>query len=375
MYGKMETSDYFLYIIVVLTLGGFIIIIIMLMITPGSPWSYKCSSNKECLSTETCSNGVCKLLVSQKCNYNEECESNLCSDGVCALNSNIDSAPVKKFPTRETKDIKITQTKIIYPDINVSGFDYVYQLNSPCIEFEETPENSNTPIPYSYDTDGSDCSTNYDLRIDNSVIEPFEQSAGGCHYPTTEDSGVIDVINYSDSVIYLYSDGRIKKRGQFVTSGYKFSSFVVYDGYLIGLSKGKLYKLLTETYENSEWKFKSLVLTNDEIMRIRATLDGNYLSVQTNDKLMIFGISGSRETMSYNVNSKRVYGYSIDKYIDIDVLKKRGVDYSNKVYENIVDAVIDYNGNIRVLSVEFALKNSYSAMRIVNWEPYFLRNL
>lgn len=382
----METNDYFLYTILALTLGGFLILIIFLFVIPSGPWTSKCSSSRDCLNTEVCTDGGCKLVISQPCSKNSECESGLCSDNLCTINSNIDSIPVKFRPipttTTTTTTIfiqppKIVPNKVEYPPFSEN--EYQHQLCSPAFDYIVESENSNTPQLGSCYSDEEISEYEFNLgppMNQDECNELFEKSNGGGHYPTNEDSGIVDVINYSDSILYLYSDGRIRKHNQYISTGHKFSSFVVYDGYLIGLSKSKLYRLSTETYENSEWKFKPFLVDTkgSEIMRIRSTLDGNYLSIQTSDKLITIGTSGSRDIMDYNINTRRIYGYSIDKYIDINVLKKSGIDYLGKNYENIVDAIIDYDGNIKVLTVQFALKNSYAAMRIVNWEPYYLRN-
>lgn len=364
----MESADYFLTTIVALILGGFIIIVILLLVIPSGPWNDKCSTNNECLNTEVCSDGKCKLVISQPCNSNSECDSGLCLDGVCSINSNIDSIPIRFRRPQITPP-----TNVVYPPFSVD--ECVYDLRSPDIDYIDESDNTHTPQLLSYYTDEEQSDYRFDIGPP-AICEPFEKSEGGSHYPTAEDSGIIDVINYSDSIVYLYSDGRVRKNETFVTTNVRFSSFVMYDGYLVGLSKGKLYKLSTESYESDEWIFKPYDIYNeDEIMRIKSTLDGNYISIQTSNKLIVYGTSGSRDIIEYNVSNKRIYGYSVDKYIDVDILKKRGVDYRGEIYENIVDAVVDYDGNVKTLTVEFALKNGYASLRIVNWEPYYLKNI
>lgn len=353
-----------------------ILLAIILAFTLGSgPWSSKCATDGDCLPSEVCVSGECKLPTGGVCTTNSQCLSGMCTGGFCA-STDIPS------PTPVFTPAPAPSTPVCEP------VAYTLQPSFPREEYLECYDD------YSED-DSFRPGDSYTIHSDYTYSEGddpvrFVPSAtpapigANCTSSSTSsqatERGLLDAISYSDSVVFVYKDGRLRTDKRALHTRLKITSLALYNGYLIVLARGKVYRLLTSSYARNDWLFEELALPLTEIdvrngiIRISSPLDGSVLSIQTSKMLYTLQLHTGEyiDRVHFPDTSRRVYGPSADMFIDVDLLKRRGVDWNGKVYENIIDAVINYEGKVTVLSVQTALANGYSGVRIVNWVPYFL---
>jgi hypothetical protein len=210
-----------------------------------------------------------------------------------------------------------------------------------------------------------------------SLVRPFMETTGGYH-PTAKDSGIVDILNYSTDLIYLYTDGSIRKGDDFIrTNEGKITSIISFDGYILANINDTVYYLIGDTYDYNTWEFtpytfhgKGPTITN--IDRVSSTLDGDTLCVQKEDKLYLYDLNGSREEVNFLHSMKRVYGNNRNIYADIDLITKKVKGSDGKEYESVLDVIIDASGNVTILSVSKGMEKGYTSLRLVNWRPYYL---
>lgn len=329
-------------------MGALILVAIILALVVPSSKSTGCTSDSDCLPAETCMNGKC---VSPPQPVPQPVPT-------VPAPQPVPTAPVPQ-PIPSVPFPQPTQQSI------VSSYD--------C----STTYSSRRPgDPYTIRSSDTD-STQTDACVRSVVRHEIPPAPIGSNNAIQSASAterdLIDVINYSDSIVYLYKSGRMRTHLRSLTTRLRFTSLALFEGYLMALSRGTIYLLITNTYDLDEWEFEPFYpdATIKGAIRISSPLDGSVLAVQTEDRLyMISG--GSITSISFPDTMRRVYGSTKEMYIDIDMLNRRGKDWKGREYANIIDAVINYEGVVTTLTVQSALANGYSGLRIVNWVPFYL---
>lgn len=359
-----------IYIFIGVIVALILLAIVLAFTVGGGPWTSKCTTDGDCLSTEVCMNGSCKLPTGGTCSTGGQCVSGICSNNVC-VDSNIPTGTAPMFtpapvavPPAVNNPYRPPRPAFVPPPM-----DY-YD------DYSEESCGRRPEDPYTIHSMDDSCSTDQTpIRYQSTIPTPIgSNEIITPTAPKSSEGGLLDVINYSDSVVFLYKDGRLRTDKRSLNTRLKISSFALYNGYLIALGRGKVYRLLTSSYDRSDWLFDEFVLPTDvrgDVIRISSPLDGSVLSVQTTHALYTL-YSGGIDRLEFPDTTRRVYGPSADMFIDIDMLKRRGIDWLGREYENILDAVINYEGVVTVLTLQSALANGYSGVRIVNWMPYYL---
>ena len=357
---------------------GLIIVLIVISILTGS-WGSVCLNNSDCKDGMGCFDGECKSIIGGICQSNDDCVIGTCIDGNCSNNTR---NPKKILTIRSSKKNTVIKTPAKLnenPSVFQNDVTPIIYLYSP-ERCEDSSFTDRTGMSNTQDI-ASNGSTFYskDSYLINRVSKPssFEKTERGGRYQVSKNEDIIDVINYSDTIVYLYKDGTLSSGKELhsdtpIATKLRFSGLAIYDGYLIGLSNGKIYNLDTDTYENSRWKFIKYLEVNN-VERIGSTLSGEAFYYQTKDTIMLITSNGTKST-PFPSDMKRVYGYDVETYIDINLVQKTAVFYpSGKKYEDVLDAVIDTHGNVITLTVSDGITKGYSGLKMVNWNPYHLK--
>lgn len=404
-----ETDNYLPYVIGSLIISILIIIIITVIITSSGPWSGSCVSNSDCLNSERCVQGTCLTMNGYQCQDDQDCVSGYCGtykEGTKTCQNRPDNPKTKVVISKkkpQTKEPEVSKNKyemtvtLEQPNIKHESkpvqnrkdptFEYVptfdvFSEEDITIDYSDRTGGSNTPIIlsgdsscYSEDRRYYRAPTSQIPWYQRTVQEPFNATVGGNFYVTSGNGNIIDVINYSNSLICLYNDGSIRSTDKRITirgvNG-RITALANHNGYLIILAKGKLYRLLTSTYRYSNWEFEPYLDEYEGISDISYSLDNNILAVKIEDKLYIIGDDIKVE--NHSVSKKRVYGYQ-DRYIDIDLVTKEAIENDGKVHQSVLDAAIDSNGEVIILRIDEAMTKGFMAVKIVNWDPYYLKSV
>jgi hypothetical protein len=195
-------------------------------------------------------------------------------------------------------------------------------------------------------------------------IQVFEQN------PCKIDN-VQNCCNYSCESIFLLKDFTIvcinvntyEKR--YITNNRDLVDVVSFNGYLYGLNrKGNLFMLCNAYYDNSYWVWKKVIWAPKNIVAINATLNSNYLLIQ------------SKKNYIYDVNFKstklkfkgiRIYGSDETCYLDFH--ENTCYVYVNnqkvEVYQHVMTGAMDHHHNL------YLIRNHCEKVRMINYEPYY----
>jgi hypothetical protein len=214
---------------------------------------------------------------------------------------------------------------------------------------------------------------------------------------------VIDACSFSDSIVTLINDGTIirkpeasdfssdassSKTDTTVTSqrgSIRISNNIIgltrlepFNGYLFGVSNGKLYKLNNTTYRSKNWTWELCAWAPTDITHTSSTHDGNHLWIQSGNNGYLFNQALNKSQHSLSKSStnkiKRIYGLDHTIYIDIEqdtcvahlTSKNRHTSYNN-----VCSALVDHEG--AVIPIKASDNNQYSDVRLINWEPYYIK--
>lgn len=222
---------------------------------------------------------------------------------------------------------------------------------------------------------------------------------------------VIDACSFSDSIVTLINDGTIIRKPEASdfssdTSSSKIDTTVTsqrgsirisnnitgltrlepFNGYLFGVSNGKLYKLNNTTYRSKNWTWELCAWAPTDITHTSSTHDGNHLWIQSDNNGYLFnqaeiptfasqGLNKSQHSLSKSSTKiKRIYGLDHTIYLDIEqdtcvahlTSKNRHTSYNN-----VCSALVDHEGT--VIPIKASDNNQYSDVRLINWEPYYIK--
>ena len=196
-----------------------------------------------------------------------------------------------------------------------------------------------------------------------------------------ERSTVVDVCSYSSATIYLLDNGNIiceNENGRWrATNNIKLQRIVSYDGYIYGVSETRsLYKLSNNDFGKNIWLWTVVDWAPYNIMYICTTLDSKSLWIQAreNEEKSTRGWLYTATGVVFHdaIGIKRIYGRDTDHYLDINLNNYTAVLYPGATNINdIYDAALSYYND--VMSISSSEKQSYRAITIVDWKPYYIR--
>jgi hypothetical protein len=229
---------------------------------------------------------------------------------------------------------------------------------------------------------------------DNDTVEIIEcidsDDVTGVHTHT-----IVDACSYSNATVYLLQDGdiiceidsdiktEIEQRPRIfhkseTKNRYRSSNNIhlvritTFDGYLYGLGfDKKLYTLPGNFFLTAHWIWKLVPWAPLNITHISSTYDVSYLWIQTFSDGYMYNASGQLlHKMPYK-DLKRMYGRTMNHYIDINPMKYNVTVYpENVVLDDIYDAVLSYYDEVIVIHP--SERNKYRGITIVNWRPYYI---
>lgn len=430
-----------------------IIVIIALSVSGSSTWTGKCSSHSNCKASELCSaNGLCKSGVGVSCQSNGDCFSGICVKGSCVA----PSEPVPTQTVSKTGKITITGTSNVKSTLtNISNYseskdtepttvppkplDYISLKTVPHADISSTKSaKRNFPTirqeydlsikspsgPFSYlddycvqedlsDSTGSpgsrvpglissDSEEDFSSEEDNGhqpllyTTDPFQEGSSGSFCPV-ENSGIIDLLVFNGSIVYLQTDGSIRRDSTKIKvyikprTKTKLESIVVYNGHLLGLADGKIYELQMCTFNDTNWFFNLLdgnencivprINYATPIIRMGTTLDHDYLILQYGDRLKIYSSNlYEQKTFPLTIKDfspmrKRIYGENLSVYVDVDKSKMIAIDSNGGKFSNVVDALINNYGNTVILTTFRSMNGQLTGIRLINNKIYYISSL
>lgn len=154
-----------------------------------------------------------------------------------------------------------------------------------------------------------------------------------------------------------------------------------FGGYLYGITDNRLHLLDARTYSNISWKWNTVSWAPDLIVDASTTLTG--------DALFILSRSNKRDTghlyVLSNTNSHspklaekipmngktRVYGIDKNNYLELSALKRTAIKFPDgEKVPNIALGALTHDND--VIRIPPNLVSRIRAIRMVNWEPYYI---
>lgn len=232
------------------------------------------------------------------------------------------------------------------------------------------------PVQYRYEADSEEEEYLFGTFRDSSVRGVTVSSEG---------RAVLDLCHFSSYVIYLHEGGyatreTINKDNQEnsekvpVKMNIQPTTLVKHRGNLYALQNGRLYTLDISTLTTTLWKWSSCDWSPLNILSMTSTTDGKYIYLQTSEYNILYDSSLKEVTRTSNIGKRRVYGYDLTTYVDIDPNTNSAIyHYGSKqeMLSDIVDAVILHTG--KVVSINTAESGTYFRVRLIQWRPWFIK--
>ena len=202
---------------------------------------------------------------------------------------------------------------------------------------------------------------------------------------TSEGRPVLDLCHFSSYIIYLHEGGyatreTINKEQSANTEkvpvkmNIKPTSLAKHRGNLYSLQNGRLYMIDISTLTTGIWKWNPCSWSPLNILYMSATTDGKHLYLQTSEYDILYDSSLNEVSRTQYQGVRRVYGYDLQTYIDIDIDSSTGVYHAGtkqEILTDLVDAIILHNG--KVVSISTADSSLYSRIRLIQWRPWYIK--
>lgn len=428
----------FALIIVIILLVLFIgVVIYYLVKTYSSNNGSPCKSNSDCHGGTTCDSftKVCRTKIGDSCTSTSQCITGTgCITGKCLplrlapqvqVGPNkppaiipppeiINPPPVVTPPVVEPPVVPpVVTPPAIPPVIPPPAVSHVTSTAVPYYPVQyvgEAPIDVHSPNSevmsyidglHSSGESSTGCSRDYSVKSGESTVAysstdpstPYLKSEGQYFCKSTSvgglsliplelstrpGRGVVDVISYSNMVIFLHENGRITKEQSgsrhYVRCNVKPTRLEKHAGYLYSVVGGMLYKLNNTTLSNNTlWTWRSCSWSPAGITHTSSTLDGKYLWLQVSNKGMLYD-SDMQMIQAFDMGSlKRRYGQNHTEYLDYDpntctATLVKGSE--SETYDGICAGLITQNGELVTLNHDDARR--YVDVKLVNWVPYFI---
>lgn len=417
-----------------------IILILIAYANGSSPWLNSCGENSDCPTGYVCtSENICRKMISLSCDDGGLCLLSDSPDQNSSIQKKTNIKRVrlnikeqksdKTYAKINTKELVIvhvppkieivSKDPVIVPTNYTINFDQKYMIRSPDSSnmTSDITDITGDSTPLDIRSNGSfgteSCSTNTcdeltpimgsTRYITNKLYSrtPFINGENGSYCPL-ENNGIVDIVTFSNNTIYLQKDGSIRrgdKRIKVSIRGSKkdklIESITVFNGDLFGLVDGKLYYLLTITLYSRHWRFQKvdsnlipLVASclSKRIIRISTTLPGDRLILQLENELVIMSKNGTPTIIEeFPSNIKRIFGNTLNEFVDIDRMKMTANFTSPKVVSalhgtksegyrinNVIDALVDHTGKLVTLTLDKSRNLVLTGIRLVNYKVYYI---
>jgi len=415
-------------VIVVVIIVIAIIIIVILITLETEDIGKTCTSTSDCRLGLICAtDGTCKVANGDPCETADQCASGVCTDFICQTvpPPNVPCTATGAAPCASGEVCDATSGRCVS---NLGGFCLI---NNDCVQpavcvapvvsgatgiegiclgkanavctADSQCLSGTCNIPTGGTTVGLDCmsttpvnqtfcvesglsrtekATNFRTPSPRPIEEPFRETRKNTVTSRVDikQSPVIDVTNYSDSTLALTQDGRIiretghKGEMEMVANNVRLKRLEAFNGTLYGVSvDGRVFALNNDTFRTRKWHW-NLAPFPTGVTHTSATLNGKHFWVQTDTTGILYDRNLNIVEREDTRNRKRVYGDNRDLYIDINTRDNTAVMHPNGTgISNVAGAVITHEDKVKVLKP--SQSNKYSDIRLVNWQPAFIRRV
>lgn len=368
--------------VVIITLVIIVVIIVVttLIVVYSKPSG--CGSDADCLSTQVCQDRLCLMRSGQVCVMDSECAKGLvCRNNTCTGNtgpsntvnlggvtSTVDNGVITNvniMPPMVTTVINTapgTTNTVIGPRPRLAPMEWTEceddEVNS-CGKYEDAP--------FAVISGASS-----DEGTDKIVVEELTRMHG---------SLVIDACTYSNYNIYLLRSGSIiveeigdcgSGNSRVVNSNIVAERIVAYDGTILAVHSGTIYRLQLNSFSTSVWQWERDSLFPVNIIDLSVTDDGEWLWIQTKTEGYLFHRRILTERINYSSMERRIYGADRYHYLELDRELCQGKMYPERTpLTNVCYGRATAEGGW--VTVGLDQQRKYERIVMLNWRPYFLR--
>jgi hypothetical protein len=256
---------------------------------------------------------------------------------------------------------------------------YIYYSSSSSDD-EINSEGDFSDQPFDIISDEDSFSDDNGYESDENFYTKISKNSNIGEYKYINSIPIIDICSYSNIIIFLLNDNTILcEVNDTMNYKYKVSNnisikkILTFDGYIYSVSTDQKLYFLSNNYLNASlWKWESVSWSPENIKYISSTYDSNYLWIQTENEGFLFRENGILVSTQKIIDIKRVYGYDVDHYLEIDINQFKATSYPDKKsVDNISDGILDYHNNIVYIS--FDEIDVYRSIVIINWKPFFIK--
>lgn len=233
-------------------------------------------------------------------------------------------------------------------------------------------------------TSGTQADDFLGFRSQSTVSTPCEERGEGvyCRTPDTtiriSDVGgrehgvpVGDVVSFSDSVLYLLTNGDIIRESDTrlrCSSNIRPHALESYGGDLYAIASGSLYVLNTGSFDTRSWIWEPCSWAPIGITSSSTTLDGSHLWLQAENNGFLYDTNRQVVATEQMGTARRIYGRTRNHYLDLDPLRHTAIRQPGNVsYRDLLDATFTNNDDL----VPLELGTPFNRVRLIRWKPYF----
>ena len=414
-------------IIIIIIIGVVIVVVLLLNRNNSNSPTPKCTTNADCSPGFICSSSVCRASNGTKCTTTNDCAPDLiCLNSVCTIST-------KTLPSAKTnkpsQKIQVTTSPKINTTPSKSLSEMVTEIHGYISEgtLEDVPENVSEDlcgevsaveipknIPDDISTDEicekiviknfidrqnamyeSPNSTDDEINSNGSDYdEPFDIKSAD-----TEDEEIFmtefnnsikiyDAVSYSHYIIYILPldnhDGAAHRsilvlqshtnEQRKIHNNIGIEKIVTSNGYLFAISKGLLYKLPMNMFEDIVWEWERVNLPLIQpfyITHISATYDEKHIWIADTEKGYLLESNRYKIVNFEKIKGVRNYGLNKDRYIEISNDNIATMYPERIIYENVADGILSYHNEPILLRL--AETKRYTKISLVNWKPLYIR--
>lgn len=410
-------SFVFILIIVVIIILLITIVLVCLNSSRSPNHNAKCGNDSQCTQGLVCqsSTSTCVSPAGGTCTSNSQCISgSSCIQGVC-----IDSpstGPVVNPLATPAPAVAVPAPLPVLPDSSLFSSP-TPSLPAPSL-FPSPQKNESTPIlkrlqrgtglkplldscpsSSSFSDEeggpGSDLDSHpgsdldelealdtppYATRTDGAGKVCRHTQAISGRYVAASGQSVLDICSFSNMVLSLLESGWIVKGNtEKVANSVKLSRICPFDGYLYGLSAdtGILHRLSPNSFSRSQWKWRVCDWSPQGLSEISTSLNGLYLCVQDVKRNLVYLYNGQLEQLkkiSIGPGLIRSYGQDALTYVDVDPIKCEALVTRPAQEQRLIPDVcsVIFSNHESLVAIRSKDKSLYRAVRMVNWQPFYL---
>jgi hypothetical protein len=397
-----------LFVILLIIIVGIVLLVVFLTGNNNSSSNGKtCASQSDCGAGYVCVNNGgsqrCRAGLGTSCSVDSDCATNLicqlengskvCVAGVRNPSSNKvtfptpqGDAPEERQPTQRfvTDPVNSTVVKPLPRDLMRKR---IVSLSSS--DDEVNSSGSRDDLPFDVRSGSTIDSREDEPRVvpERALFSPVStpyQERNGAYYcrdkKNGESSPVIDVCSYSNATVFLLADGNTivevkdnKTQRYRASNNITLTRIISYDGYMFGLSSsGELHTLSNNHFTTPNWIWNKTSWAPTSITFLSTTHDSTHLWLQAGDVGYLYGPNHVILSQQEYMGVRRIMGKNKDIYLEINEQTSVATSHpSGATFNNVFDAALNYYGEVMAINNNDQYK--YRAVRIVNWNPYYIR--